>query len=191
MPRPTQSTAHAHDAQDAPARADRVAAAVDAFRRVVRVLRVAARQAEHRGLSPAQLFVLGQIGDRPKQSLTELAARTLTDRTSVAGMVERLAGRGLVRRVAGKEDRRRVEIVLTAAGKRLLANAPESPTEHLLDGLEQLDDPVLDQLANGLGALVQAMRAGDGPATMLFEDAPAPAAAALDAPRRKPGRVGR
>jgi MarR family transcriptional regulator, organic hydroperoxide resistance regulator len=173
--RPAHSPPAAASGPAAASRQARIASAVDAFRRVIRVLRVAARQAEHHGLSPAQLFVLGQIAARPRQSLSEIAARTLTDRTSVAGMVERLAGRGLVRRVIGEDDRRRVEIELTAAGERLLANAADSPTEHLLEGLEQLDDATLDQLTNGLGALVQSMRAGEGPATMLFEDAtPAP-----------------
>jgi DNA-binding MarR family transcriptional regulator len=153
-------------------RAEHVAETLDGFRRVIRVLRVGARRAEERsGLSPAQLFVLGQIAAAPNQSLTELSQRTLTDRTSVAAMVARLAERGLVARVRGAEDRRRVELRLTRAGTRLLERAPSAPTQQLLDGLEQLDDATVARLADALGQLARAMGAAEEPATMLFEDA--------------------
>ncbi len=152
---------------------DRVAAALDGFRRVVRVLRVAARRVEDESaLRPAQLFVLGQIAAVPRQSIGELAARTLTDRSSAAGMVDRLAARGLVRRVRGAEDRRRMEIVLTPKGVRVVARAPSSPTEDLLAALQQLDPATVDRLATDLDALARVMGAADGPAAMLFEDAP-------------------
>jgi DNA-binding MarR family transcriptional regulator len=166
-------------------RATRIASALDCFRRVIRALRVAARRAEDvSALRPAQLFVLGQIAAVPNQSLTELASRTLTDRTSVASMVDRLATRGLAERVRGAEDRRRVEIRLTPAGRRVLARAPHSPTEHLLEGLERLDAAALDQLGNGLAELVRVMGVAEGPATMLFEDA-APRAARSGARRTR------
>jgi DNA-binding MarR family transcriptional regulator len=140
-------------------------------RRVIRALRVGARQAEQRsGLSPAQLFVLGHVAAAPNQSLTELAERTLTDRTSVAAMVTRLADRGLVRSVRGTDDRRRTEIRITAAGSRVLARAPNAPTQQLLDALERLDDATLDRLSDSLGELVRAMGVAEGPAAMLFED---------------------
>lgn len=168
MPTPARPTSRAAARR---VRSDRVASALDCFRRVIRALRVGARQAEERsGLSPAQLFVLGRVAAAPGQSLTELAERTLTDRTSVAAMVTRLARRGLVRTVRGVDDRRRTEIQLTPAGTRVLAHAPSAPTQELLDGLERLDDATLDRLADALGALVQAMGVAEGPATMLFED---------------------
>ena len=108
---------------------------------------------------------------RADASISDLAERTMTDRSSVASMVDRLAGRGLVTRRRGADDRRRVEVALTAAGRRVLARAPSSPTEHLLAAIERLDDATVDQLAHALGALVGAMGVGDGRTTMLFEDA--------------------
>jgi DNA-binding MarR family transcriptional regulator len=154
-----------------PVRAQRISATLDCFRRVIRALRVAARYAEERsGLRPAQLFVLSQIAAAPNQSLSEIADRTMTDRTSVASMVGRLASRGLVRRVRGADDKRRVEIEVTSAGASTLRRAPSSPTQFLLDGLERLDDATLDRLARDVGALVRAIGASETPATMLFED---------------------
>jgi len=148
-------------------------AALDAVRRLVRALRVSARQAEDEsGLSPAQLYVLGQIAALPGCSLSELAERTLTDRTSVRAMVERLLARGLVSRGTGESDRRRVEIRLTDAGRRILARAPRAPTQHLLAGLDNLDDASLSRLAASLGDLLAAIGAADEPPTMLFEEEP-------------------
>jgi len=171
MPMATTTRAGAARKRPAAARAKRISATLDCFRRVIRVLRVSARYAEEKsGLRPAQLFVLSQIAAAPDQSLTEIAERTLTDRTSVAGMVDRLASRGLVARGRGTDDRRRVEIRLTAAGARTLAKAPSSPTQFLLEGLEQLDDATLDRLARDVGKLVRTMGAEAGPAAMLFED---------------------
>ncbi len=145
--------------------------ALDALRRVVRALRLAAARAEaDTGLSAAQLFVLQQVVAAPGQWLTALAARTLTDRTSVAAAVDRLVARDLVRRVPSAVDRRRVEIHATDAGRAVLSRAPHPPTQRVLDGLEALAPADLSRLAVGLDRLVAAMGLTDAPAPMLFDD---------------------
>jgi hypothetical protein len=66
--------------------------ALDALRRVVRALRLAASDAERvSGLTSAQLFVLARVASLPGQSLSELAQHTMTDRTSVARDLRALA----------------------------------------------------------------------------------------------------
>ena len=155
-------------------RADAATASLDALRRIVRALRVANVGIEKlTGLSAAQLFVLEQVAAAPRASLSELAARTLTDRTSVAAVVDRLAARGLVERPRSDVDRRRVEIAPTAAGLAVLAEAPHPPTRQILVGLERLDERELQRLAASLSSLVRAMGLAEGPAPMLFEDDPA------------------
>ena len=109
----------------------------------------------------------------PDRSLTEIAARTMTDRTSVAAVVERLAERGLVTRRRSDADRRRLEIAATRAAATVLRRAPHAPTRRLLDGLDALDDRSLGRLATGLTDLVRSMGIADEPARMLFEDGPA------------------
>jgi DNA-binding MarR family transcriptional regulator len=147
------------------------AAVLDALRRIVRVLRVANSGVEKvTGLSAAQLYVLEQVAAAPGSSLSELATRTLTDRTSVAAVVERLVARDLVARRRSETDRRRVEIAPTEAGRAVLTRAPHPPTRQLLDGLESLDDAELRRLATGLGRLVHEMGISDEPVVMLFED---------------------
>jgi DNA-binding MarR family transcriptional regulator len=147
------------------------AATLDALRRIVRALRVAAgRTEEQTGLSAAQLFVLQQVAARPGLSLSELAERTHTDRTSVAAVVERLTARRLVARRPGARDRRRAEIFAAPAARPLLARAPHPPTRRLLDGVAAMNDRDLRRLALGLAALADAMGLDGGPAPMLFDD---------------------
>lgn len=144
---------------------------MDALRRVVRALRVAAQRTHSdSGISAAQLFVLRQLVRSPARSLSELAERTLTDRSSVADVVDRLEERGFVRRARSIEDRRRTTIVITLAGRTLLRNAPEAPTNQLIHALDTLDAKTLAALSHGLARLTEAMGIDAEPATMLFEE---------------------
>lgn len=153
------------------ARTTRTAQSIDAFRRIVRAIRVADQQTRGAaGISAAQLFVLAVLADGAALSLTQLGARTHTDRTSVAHVVDRLVERGLVSRSRSAADRRRQEVEITPAGLALLRDAPKPPTALLLAGLEALEDGDLDALATGLLRLTGAMGLDDAPAPMLFED---------------------
>ena len=80
--RPPARAPRARTAAARAGRAQATAATLDAIRRVVRVIRLSARRTEGGSrLSPAQLFVLTQLADGAPASLSELAARTLTDRS--------------------------------------------------------------------------------------------------------------
>src|SRR5207245_392 len=112
---------------------------MDALRRVVRARRVSTRAAERRfGISGAQLFVLEKLVEAPARSVDHLAARTLTDQSSVSMVLTRLEKRRLVVRRVSEEDARRVEIALTPAGRALARRAPEPAQERLVAGLRRL-----------------------------------------------------
>jgi DNA-binding MarR family transcriptional regulator len=148
-----------------------VGTSIDALRRILRVLRLAERRT-HAGadLSAAQLFVLHALADGAEASLSELAERTMTDRSSVAAVVDRLFDAGHVLRGVSQEDRRRAAILLTPAGRAVLARAPEPPTVLLMDAIRSLDPAERAALATGLSALATAMGVNDEPAGMLFDD---------------------
>ncbi len=147
--------------------------AVDAFRRILRELRVVARRTERAtGLSAAQIFVLSAVGQAPGCSINDLATATMTDRSSVATIVDRLVDTGHVRREASGDDRRRASIALTPRGRRAVGTAESpAPTALLIQGLEKLSPAQLRELAHGLAALTTGMGIADQPAAMLFEDA--------------------
>lgn len=168
-------------------------AALDAIRRLVRTLRVAARQVEGRaGISAAQHFVLAQLRDGAAHSIGELAERTLTDRTSVAAVVGRLEEQALVTRERGAADRRRWEVRITTAGRRLVGRRTESPTAQLMAALASLSVSERRALARILTHLLAGMENADEPATMLFADTPG-GARAPSGPieRARPHRRGR
>lgn len=150
---------------------DAVALSADAIRRIVRELRVSSKGAEASvGLSSAQLFVLQKLSGARALSLGEVASRTMTHQSSVSVVVGRLVEKGLVTRERAADDARRVEIALTAAGRRLLRGAPGMAQERLLAALGALDAGDQRELARLLGRVARAMGATDAPAALFFED---------------------
>jgi DNA-binding MarR family transcriptional regulator len=128
------------------------------LRFLVRALRVSSKDVERTvGISGAQLFVLQCLTEGAPYSMRELAAKTHTDQSSVSVVVARLAEKGLVRRVAGADDARRVEVHVTAKGKRLVGKAPEPTQARLARALDALPVPKRAELAFGLAALVRQM----------------------------------
>ncbi len=158
--------------RDAPAREqDGIRSIVDGLRRIFRQLRLSARGAERgAGISAAQLFVLQSLAQGSAASLNELADRTLTDQSSVSVVVKRLVARGMVARKASREDARRVELTLTAGGRRLLARCPEPTQVKLVSALRRLSRRELDGLTVGLAGLIREMGLDDTKVRMFFED---------------------
>src|SRR3954465_13178680 len=96
-----------------------MATSLDAFRRILRKLRVAARKTElATGLSAAQLFVLTAVVQSPGCSVNDAAEATMTDRSSAAAIIDRLVEQGYATRKQSGEDKRRASIDITARGRR-------------------------------------------------------------------------
>jgi DNA-binding MarR family transcriptional regulator len=146
---------------------------LDGVRRLVRALRLSNSEAERRvGLSAAQVFVLQRIGGTRGLSLGEIAARTATDQSSVSVVVARLVARGLVSRRRSREDGRRLEISLTARGRRLLRRSPGLVQHRLVDAVRKLPGRERLRLARDLDRMVRAMGHGERVPPMFFEDVP-------------------
>jgi len=153
----------------------RIRVVLDGLRRIVRELRLSAREAERgAGISGAQLFVLQALAQENASSLNDLAVRTLTDQSSVSVVVGRLVDRGLVTRKPARDDARRVALTLTPAGRRMLARCPEPTQARLFDALGRMSAAELESLSGGLTALVREMGIENKPPRMFFEE---PAAA--------------
>lgn len=167
-----------------------VRATLDAFRRIVQALRTSAVLSERRvGLSGAQLFALQQIAAAPGASVNELAARTFTHQSSVSVVVQRLVDRNLVVKVPSRDDRRRVHLALTEAGRTLLRRSPELAQERLIAGIAALSDQQRHALADALGTVAQTMTASTIHPPMFFEEGRRPPARrprAAKGPRRRP-----
>lgn len=72
-------------------------------------------------LSTSQFNVLKLLFDHPSGcTQIELSRLLIMHRSNVTGLLDRLEKRGLVKRRDAKSDRRAYNVVLTAAGRRLL-----------------------------------------------------------------------
>jgi DNA-binding MarR family transcriptional regulator len=73
-------------------------------------------------ISASQFNVLNVLRDHPEGiTQVELSRHLIMHRSNVTGLVDRLEQRGLVARKENAEDRRAYRVVVTASGKRLLA----------------------------------------------------------------------
>jgi DNA-binding MarR family transcriptional regulator len=145
--------------------------ALDSLRRIVQALRESSRRAEQRlGISGAQLFVLEKLADAPSQSLNDLAARTFTHQSSVSTVVARLVKQGLVSRQHPAGDSRKLELVLTARGRRLAAQTTGAAQERLIASIERMPARSRRQLATLLGRVVDQMDATRRHPRMFFDD---------------------
>jgi DNA-binding MarR family transcriptional regulator len=152
-------------------RAGETRAVLDAVRRVVRALHESSRAAEKAvGVTGAQLFVLQKLAETPGLSLNDLAARTHTHQSSVSTVVSRLVDRGLVLRSPSPGDARRLELRLSADGRRLIGRAPDVAQNRLIQTVEQLPAVQRRALARALLNLTNAMDLAGGEPVMFFDD---------------------
>jgi DNA-binding MarR family transcriptional regulator len=89
--------------------------------RLRRFLRFGEEAARAAGVTPVQYHLLlhtQAFADRDWASIGELAERLQTQQHGVVALVTRCEEAGLVRRRANQEDRRLVEVHLTAKGRR-------------------------------------------------------------------------
>jgi len=147
-----------------------VTRAADGLRRIVQVLRLSTLAIEKRhGVSGAQLFVLQQLVENGGVSLSELAARTRTDPSSVSVVVARLSRKGLVVAKRATDDRRRAVVTLSARGRKLLGKAPEPAQSRLVRALEALPRRDIATLGRALDHLATSLGASRKAPAMFFE----------------------
>lgn len=148
-----------------------IALAINHIRRLERGLRLIARDIESAtGATAAQLFILERLSAADGLSLRELAQHTLTDRSSVSEVVDRLVASGFAARRTAAADKRRAEVRITAAGRRVLASAPTTPAQRLIDAVTQLSPRVRRQLTDTLAQLNNVLGLDSTRPRLMFEE---------------------
>jgi DNA-binding MarR family transcriptional regulator len=96
-----------------------------AFRGAVReFLRFSEEAAERAGLTAQHyqaMLILRAFPEDQRMTINDLAGRLLIKHNSAVGLVDRLVREGLFVREASKDDRRKVELRLSARGRQVLA----------------------------------------------------------------------
>jgi DNA-binding MarR family transcriptional regulator len=105
---------------------------------VLRLARELRKETEQFGVTSRQATLLWLVKRSPGLSLRELAAEEGISPPAMSGYVDRLERQGLIERVRSDQDRRRVGLVVTPAGARLLRRVRDRRTAWLAERLDGL-----------------------------------------------------
>lgn len=84
----------------------------------------AKRLARFGGLTPMQLMILQVLASEARLTASALSGRVSLTAATLSGMLDRLEERGLLQRQRDDRDRRRQWLLITAAGRELIRQAP-------------------------------------------------------------------
>ncbi|MDD3953363.1 MAG: MarR family winged helix-turn-helix transcriptional regulator [Lentisphaeria bacterium] len=133
-----------------------------AMRRIIRSVDLHSREMVQRfQITTPQMVCLSVVSESQGITLSKLADSVSLCASTVTGIVDRLEARGLVRRRRASNDRRKITLVITAAGRQLIAAAPPLLQDKFSARLSAL--PELEQvtIALSLERIVDMMGAGD------------------------------
>lgn len=171
MTRPS-STSRAASRAPATERPDYEDEVLRSLRRIIRAVDLYSRRliSEH-GLSGPQLLCLRQLDARGALPTGRLAEAMSLSAATVCGILDRLEARGLLTRERQAEDKRRVVVDLSPAGRALVRGAPPPLQESFLSKLRGLPLGQQAQINRTLKKLVEMMAAEDlDAAPILAED---------------------
>jgi DNA-binding MarR family transcriptional regulator len=96
------------------------------LRRVLRATEIGSRQlAVATGLTTSQWLVLREIDAHPKTTPGAIAQALQFSQATITTIVDRLVALGLVQRQRNVRDKRQLLLTATAAGRDVVANAPD------------------------------------------------------------------
>lgn len=130
------------------------------LRRITRAIDLYSKQlaSSHRLTGP-QLVCLRVLSQHELMSPSELSNQVSLSQATVTGILDRLARQDLVSRQRSSKDRRRVELRLTQAGKKLAETAPMPLHQRFAQELDQLPPEQQARIDQVLAQVVEMMEA--------------------------------
>lgn len=120
---------------------DRVEAALVALRRILRATEARARLlADATGLSASQLTILQILTQRAETTAGAIAASADFSQATITALLDKLETRGLVTRRRDEQDRRRIWVALTPAGRTQAKRAPDGLHDRFRDRFQRLPE---------------------------------------------------
>lgn len=131
-----------------------------ALRRIIRAVDLQSRQlVRSHGLTGPQALLLKEVILAGELTVGQLADRVSLSQATVTDILLRLEKRGLIERQRSSEDKRRVLVHITVAGRRLMKNSLPLLQEAFLNKLNQLQEWEQTQLLASLQRLADMMNA--------------------------------
>ncbi len=133
---------------------------VRSLRRIIRAVGLYSRDLlRRRNLTTPQLAALRQLRRHGAMSAGELARGVALSQATITGIVDRLERHGLVTRCRSSEDRRRVVVDLTSAGREAVAASPPPLHEAFMLRLAELPEAERGEIDRVLRQIVHMMEA--------------------------------
>jgi DNA-binding MarR family transcriptional regulator len=114
-----------------------------------------AGEIEPHGILAAQWSVLRILWDIEGLTQVELAERMRVEKASLTGVLEGMERRGLIFRARNEEDRRKINITLTAQGRRLKSQLLPHAAKINRKATRGMTDAETSQLRGLLAKLIQ------------------------------------
>lgn len=109
------------------------------------------------GISGSQVWILHELLRTEGLGVSDLATKLSIHQSTCSQHVEKLVRAGLVKKIRLSDDQRRVELTVTARGKRAIKLAP-GPAEGVLpEAIAELSPAALRGLQKGLQQIIAAL----------------------------------
>lgn len=115
--------------------------ALIALRQILRVTEISSRAlAKQCGLSPSQLILMERIAESGAATPGAIAKEISLSQATVTALIDKLENRMLVKRMPDAQDKRRINVVLTADGAAILETAPSLLQQRFERSFETLQE---------------------------------------------------
>jgi MarR family transcriptional regulator, organic hydroperoxide resistance regulator len=109
------------------------------------------------GISGSQLWILHELSTASGIGVSELAAKLAIHQSTCSQLVDKLVRAGLVTKDRQSQDQRRVELAVSARGKRTLARAPGPAEGVLTEAIAELTAKEVNALFHSLRQVIAAL----------------------------------
>jgi MarR family transcriptional regulator, organic hydroperoxide resistance regulator len=109
------------------------------------------------GVSGSQLWILHELNSAKGIGVSELAAKLAIHQSTCSQLVDKLVRAGLVTKDRQARDQRRVELAVSARGRRILARAPGPAEGVLTEAIAELAAKEVSNLYRSLRRVIAAL----------------------------------
>lgn len=157
-----------------PGESDRISDRVlIALRRIMRAVDLHSRKlVQLHGITGPQLIVLTELVASGAMTVGSLAREVSLSHATVTGILDRLERRGLIRRERSDDDKRKVFVSASTAGRAILEENPPFLQERFLSRLSELRDWEQSLILSSLQRIVAMMEAEEIEASPVLMSGP-------------------
>lgn len=121
------------------------------------------------GLTSSQLILLKVVRDHALSTISELASTISLSQATLTSILDRLESTGYVLRERSTQDKRKIHVSITKAGREVLKMAPEPLQDTFIRQFSALKNWERSMIQASLQRVAEMMNAGDMDASPLLD----------------------